>query len=180
MIPYRTFSIVLFLFAVVAGTGHILAEPATSPSTQAATEPADGSIVLKAEAARIHGFKLHLDPKTKNALVYWVDVNEYPEWPRAAKKGTYLVEVTYACPPKSGGEFAVTAAANRVSAKPDHTESWEVFTTKKMGKLTVLNDDTTIALRSLGSRSSRAFISVRSIKLTPTDADSTAPDKKGR
>src|SRR5262245_1564941 len=72
--------------------------PATSPSTKPTTRPApapvvevqpDGALLLKAEGARIHGFRLHLDPKPIPTIVFWVDSSEYPEWPRAvAKKGT--------------------------------------------------------------------------------------------
>ena len=67
--------------------------PSTAPTTAPAAETQpDGSLLLKAEGARIHGYRLHLEPKPEPTLVYWIDMTEYPEWPQAvAKKGTYAV-----------------------------------------------------------------------------------------
>ena len=53
---------------------------------------------------------------------------------------------------------------------PDHTADWFTFTTTKVGTITVLNDQTTLSLRSNG-RITRALINVRSVKLTPVAED---------
>jgi hypothetical protein len=142
--------------------------PATRPTTAPVAEvQADGSIVLAASGARIHGYRLHLESKPIPTLVYWVDADEYPEWPQAAaKKGTYVVEITYSCPARAGGDFAVVAAANRVVGKTKRTADWQTFDAQNLGNLVVLNDDTTIALRCTG-RLDHALMNVRSIRLTP-------------
>jgi hypothetical protein len=153
--------------------------PATQPSTAPAVEvQADGSILLKAAGARIHGFRLHLEAKPEPTLVYWIDMTEYPEWPQAvAKKGTYAVEVTYSCPAKAGGEFVVSGAAGKVVAsKIQHTADWQTFTTVNLGTLTILNDNTTINIRGSG-KVLHALMNLRSIKLTPV-AEEPPKEKK--
>lgn len=162
--------------------------PTTGPSTRPTTAPVvevqpDGSLLLKAEGARIHGYKLHVEPKPIPTIIFWIDASEYPEWPQAvAKKGTYSVEITYSSPAKAGGEFYITAAANKVTAKTETTDDWHTFTTVNIGKLTVLNDDTSIAVRYGAVPSAKfkrasatptihALMNIRSIKLTPTTED---------
>lgn len=127
---------------------------------------ADGVIVLKADAARIHGFHLKLQRKPEPTIMFWIDPNEYVEWPKAVNKGKYEVEVTYSCAPNAGGEFAVVAAANRVTAHTQTTKDWNTFTTQKVGVLRVLNDHTNLALRSTGSIN-HVLMNVREVKLTP-------------
>jgi hypothetical protein len=142
------------------------------PSTKPAPPPvvqvqADGALLLKADGARIHGFKMHLENKPEPTLVFWISNTEYPEWPQAvAKKGTYSVELTYSCAPKAGGDFMVTAAANKIHGKTDNTPDWQTFKTQKLGNISVLNDNTTITLQCTG-RLNFALMDVRSLKLTP-------------
>ncbi|HZK79937.1 MAG TPA: hypothetical protein VFC46_02695 [Humisphaera sp.] len=140
------------------------AAPTTAPVVE--IQP-DGSLLLKAEGARIHGYKMHLVLKPIPTIIFWIDPQESIEWPQAvAKKGKYSVELTYSCPASAGGDVIVAAAANKVTAHPEHTADWFTFTTTKVGTITVLNDHTTLSLRSTG-RITRALINVRSVKLTP-------------
>lgn len=158
--------------------------PSTAPSTQPVAEAQpDGSWLLKAERARIHGYRLHLESKPLPTLVYWIDPIEYPEWPQAVKKGTYLVEVTYSAPARAGGEFLITAAAKQLTAKTEPTADWQTFTTITCGKLTVLNDETSIAVRfgpnlKRGATTTHALMNIRSIKLTPTTEDPVKVKKR--
>jgi len=75
------------------------------------------------------------------------------------------VEITYSCPQRAGGDFAVVAAANRVAGATHATADWHTFETQKVGDLTVLNDNTTISVRCV--RLDHALMNVRLIKLTP-------------
>ena len=61
-------------------------------------QPADAPIVLSAEHAQIHGYQLHLDRSGSGQVVYWVDPQEYLEWPEGGRgAGTFTVELTYSC-----------------------------------------------------------------------------------
>ena len=146
------------------------AKPAP-PATAPVEVLADGSLLLKPQGARIHGYKLRLEKSPQPAIVNWVDPAEYIEWPKAAKKGKYQVEVTLACPPNAGGEFAVTAAAHRTTGRTENTGDWKTFHTIKLhDPLVVLNDDTSIALRSSGNFN-HMLMSVRAVKLIPLPPD---------
>ena len=171
-----TMSLMLALVQIAARADDAK-KPDTAPSPAPVVEvQPDGSLLLKPEGARVHGYRLHLELKPEPTLIFWVDNQEYPEWPRAAaKKGMYSVEITYSCAPRSGGDFAVTAAANRVAGKTEETADWHTFKTVKLGNLKVLNDNTSIAVRATG-KFDRALMNIRSVKLTPVpDADK---DKK--
>jgi hypothetical protein len=169
----------LLIFAVGLAAVGVMADdqkpakpaaPTTAPVTE--VQP-DGSLLLKAEGARIHGYKMHLVLKPTPTIIFWIDPQESIEWPQAiGKKGKYSVEITYSCPESAGGEVIVAAAANKITAHPEHTADWFTFTTTKVGTIAVLNDQTTLSLRSNG-RINRALINVRSVKLTPV-----ADDKK--
>ena len=164
----------VWLLAAVALTCGVLqaASPATAPSTAPAPGvQADGSILLPADAARIHGFKMKLERRPTPTLVHWTDATEMAEWPHAVEsKGTYEVEITYSCPDRAGGEFVIAAGAHKVTANAQHTADWKTFTTVKVGKLKVLNDHTTILLRARDNIA-RALINVRTIRLTPVPAE---------
>ncbi|HET6250426.1 MAG TPA: hypothetical protein VFE47_22250 [Tepidisphaeraceae bacterium] len=163
-------ALLLALFQISA-TADDAKKPATQPAPVVVVQP-DGSLLLKAEGARIHGFKMHLEMKPEPTIIFWVNNQEYPEWPHAAaKKGTYAVEITYSCAPRSGGDFAVTAAANKIQSKTEETADWHTFKTVKLGNLKVLNDNTSISIIANG-RLDRALMNVRSLKLTPI------PDKE--
>ena len=81
--------------------------PATRRQLPVAEVQPDGSILLKAEGARIHGFRLKLEMKPTPTIVLWTADNEYPEWPQAVEKqGTYSVEVdVFAFRREPAGDF---------------------------------------------------------------------------
>src|SRR2546423_200533 len=113
-----------------------------------APAPTDGSIILLPAAARVHGYKLKVQNQPNPVIRYWVDAQEYVEWPKACPKaGQYDVEITYSCAPGAGGEFAVTAGAAHLRAHTEATADWQTFRTAKLGTLNVANDQTTISLR---------------------------------
>lgn len=164
----RNASVALMLISIAAHAPFAARAADPKPTTAPVAEvQADGSVLLKPEGGRIHGFKLKVDRKAEPTLVSWTDSNEYVEWPHAAKKGRYTVEVTYACAPNSGGEFALVAAANRVTGRTESTGDWQTFKTVKLNDpLKVLNDDTSIALRPTGGIN-HVLMNVRSVRLIP-------------
>src|SRR5437016_545064 len=103
----------LFLILIIA-TSPALGEnsknpPATAPTTAPVVEvQEDGSLLMKADGARIIGYKMRLESKPVPALVHWVDNRESIERPQAiAHAGKYRVEITYSCPLGAGGSFVV-------------------------------------------------------------------------
>jgi hypothetical protein len=153
----------VFAAAVFADEPKPKAPPATAP----AEVQADGSLLLTPLGARLHGTKLRVEKLPTPVIVNWVDPIENVEWVKAvAKKGKYDVEITYSCPPNAGGEFVVAAAASKVTGHTENTGNWQTFRTVKLGSVTVLNDQTTVALRPTGAFN-HALMDVRSVKLTP-------------
>jgi hypothetical protein len=164
----RTAALVTVLGALLAVVGFAEEQkPKAPPATAPAEVQADGSLLLTPLGARLHGTKLRVEKLPTPVIVNWVDPIENVEWVKAvAKKGKYEVEITYSCPPNAGGEFVVAAAASKVTGHTENTGNWQTFRTVKLGSVTVLNDQTTVALRPTGAFN-HVLMNVRSVKLTP-------------
>ncbi len=77
--------------------------PATMPGAE--VQP-DGSLLLKAETARILGFKMHWRTSQFPRLPIGSMRHESIEWPKAIQhKGKYEVEITYSCAPARAGNL---------------------------------------------------------------------------
>ncbi|HEX5242580.1 MAG TPA: hypothetical protein VFW23_04895 [Tepidisphaeraceae bacterium] len=157
--------------------------PATRPTVQqnsappqGPSQPTDGSILLTPATARIHGYKLRRAGHTDPIITGWSDSQEYVEWPLACPKAArYEVEVSYSCAPHAGGEFAIHAGSSFARAKTENTGDWQSFTTVKLGTLDVINDNTTLSLRSTGEIR-HALMNLKSVRLIPiSDAAANAP-----
>ena len=157
----------------ILATSVAAAEPSTQPATAPTTAPVvevqpDGSLLFKAEGARVIGYKMHLENKPEPTLVRWVDNRESITWPKGiAHHGRYEVEITYSCPDGAGGGFAVAAGAHKVEAHTEPTADWKTYRSLKLSNtLEVLNDNTTLILRA-PNWIDKALMNFRSIKLTP-------------
>lgn len=134
---------------------------------EAATQPADGSMLLGTANARIHGFQLHIERKPQPHFVYWVDPQEYIEWPHGcARTGKFTVELTYSCAPNAGGNFVFTAGTARLTGHADQTGGWDKWRTLKLGEITISQEKTTAFLKADGNPQN-ALMDVMRVRLIP-------------
>ena len=148
----------LLLVGLIAGVSF--AEPA-------ATQPADGSIVLGTAGAAFHGFQMHVQKKPEPHFVYWVDPQEYIEWPHGcARKGKFDVEITYSCAPGAGGNFIFIAGTGRLQGHAEATGGWEKWKTVKVGNITVTQDGLAAFLKADG-QPQNALLNLLRIRLIP-------------
>lgn len=139
-------------------------EPAKPPVVMV---QADGTLLLKAEGARILGYKMRLENNPTPVLARWVDSREAAEWPMAvAHKGKYKAQLTYSAREPAGGDFTLSAGAAHLDGRAVSTGDWQTFKTLDLGTLAVLNDKTSIVVRPRGDIP-RALMNLKEIKLTP-------------
>src|SRR6185437_15385265 len=74
----------------------------------------DGSIVVHARTASVHGVMLRFEPLPhKNTLGYWVNKNDWAEFEFTVDKpGAFTVEVLQGCGTGSGGADVELATAS--------------------------------------------------------------------
>ncbi|MBN1342380.1 MAG: alpha-L-fucosidase [Phycisphaerae bacterium] len=101
---------------------------------------ADGSIVLHAADAQIHGKGLRFEkPQIEGGnLGYWGEPKDWASWEFAATHpGAYDVTLRYACPNGSqGSSFVVEVGDGRIETKvPSPTGSWDAYQTVSLGRI---------------------------------------------
>lgn len=98
----------------------------------------DGSVVLHARDAAVHGQNLRYEPQPhKNTLGFWTRVEDWASWEfELPAPGRYRVEALQGCGPKSGGaevEFAV--GDQRVTMTVEETGHFQNFVRRDLGEL---------------------------------------------
>lgn len=101
------------------------------------TKQTGDSIELTATDATIHGSAQFEQPK--HCIGYWTDTSCWVNWDlEMTKKGSYNVDVSYACPADSAGStYEVSLNAQKVSGTVDSTGAWETFKTVRIGTVTI-------------------------------------------
>lgn len=143
--PTLAFLAVLALRALPAYPADAPAAPTTQPAPR--LRPAeDGSILLHAKDAAIHGTTVRYEPQpNKNTIGYWTKKDDWVSWEfETTKSGTYHVNILQGCGKGSGGsevELTFTAAeSSKVGEK--HKDAREGQQAKAAGTLKFTVEDT--------------------------------------
>ncbi len=111
--------------------------PQIEPVSTAQHADPDGSFLLKAEDADIHGSSAQVETKDNIPNVgYWTNQNDTVSWDvDVPKEGNYQVEIEYACPAESAGSayrVGVGNAAEGVTGTVGSTGDWNTFHTETL------------------------------------------------
>jgi hypothetical protein len=129
----------------------------------------DGSIVLNAESAKLHGTAIHVDGNDLDGyhVGFWSNREEYVEWTGiSVPAGKYQVELTYGCGQGAGGNFLITANGQTLSGATTSTGNWSQYVTVKLGALTFAGGQTTLSIRPDGPLAI-GLMDMQGITLTP-------------
>ncbi len=105
---------------------------------RAIRQQADGSIVLRAAEADIHGPTPQYESGGgKDNIGWWGDPKDSVRWTlRVEKPGEFDVEVTYSCAAGAGGsEFVVSVAGQDLAGKTKETGAWNRFAPQPLGRV---------------------------------------------
>ena len=131
---------------------------------------ADGTIVLRAAEATIHGDSPRYESGGgKDNIGYWHDPKDYVDWKfKPQKPGAYRVEIVYSCQAGAeGSEFVVALGDQLLSGKSKSTGDWSKFTTVELGTLKIGKADVyTLAVKPKAEPKWKV-IGLQAVILTP-------------
>ena len=129
---------------------------------------ANGSYMLGAEAAELHGDQIKQESQGGQPNIgFWDKADEWISWKvKFSKPGAYKVSASTASP-NGDVEFIVEAASQQLPGRTTQTGSWTEFRETDIGQLKIEQPgDQTIKLRPKDAGSWKA-INLRFIKLAP-------------
>lgn len=133
---------------------------------------ADGSIMLKAVDADVHGTHIgYEEGKDKDYLSNWTEKTDSVSWLfEAPKPGTYAVELTYACDKGlGGGEFEIVLDGKTLQGKVKATGSPTRFAAVPAGTLTLPAAGPATLTIAPVSLAKGLLMSLRSVSLKPVE-----------
>jgi hypothetical protein len=130
----------------------------------------DGSLVLHARDAVIHGQTVRYEPEPhKNTVGYWTDARDWVSWSfDVTRPGTYRVEILQGCGKGSGGskvDFAVAGEVLPVTVQD--TGGFQNFVTREIGRARFEKPGRYVLTVTPKEKPGLAVMDLRQVTLTP-------------
>jgi len=103
-------------------------------------QAADGSVMLAARSAEVHGVMLRFEPLPhKNTLGYWIRADDWASWEfQITKPGNFRLEILQGCGTGSGGsEVDFRLAAQTIAVTVEETGGFQKFVRRDIGTLKI-------------------------------------------
>jgi pimeloyl-ACP methyl ester carboxylesterase len=130
----------------------------------------DGTLLLHARDAVVHGSMLRYEPQTnKNCLGYWVNPEDWAEWRfHVEKAGRYAVELWQGCGKGQGGsDVAVEVDGNKYQFIVEETGHFQIFIPRKLGEVHISKvGDYSLAIKPQ-RKQANAIMDIREVRLIP-------------
>jgi len=145
-------------------------------TTNAAYEPvpippsADGTVVLPAHEATLHGSTLRYEPPAhKNTLGYWTKKEDWVSWEfTVAKPGKFSVEVLQGCGKGSGGaDVEVSVGAEQLSFVVEDTGHFQNFVPRNIGTVSLTTTGPHMLAVKPKTKPGVAVMDLRRVRLQP-------------
>ena len=127
----------------------------------------DGSVVLQAKDATVHGATIRYEPQPhKNTVGYWSDVGDWVSWKvDGLRAGTYAVEVLQGCGKGQGGsEVVVSVGDETLPMVVEDTGHFQNFVPRVIGKVLLPEGAHTVFIRAK-TKKGVAVMDVRQVRL---------------
>ncbi len=148
--------------------------PVVDTTEEAIKPQSDGSYVLTAEDADIHGATAHAENRSGGSDIgYWTNSQDSASWllsVPAAQAGSYQVALEYACQPDSAGSTYSVAVGDGpgISGTVESTGDWDTYQTKTLPGSVTLTAGSNILHVTPQTMPNGAVMNLRRIVLTPT------------
>lgn len=133
------------------------------------TAESDGSFVLHAKDATVHGKTLRYEPEPeKNCLGFWTNPNDWADWKfEVAEPGEFIIEIWQGCGRGQGGsEVRVETGGESFDFVVEDTGHFQNFKPRQLGTLTLKPGVHTLAVKPQ-TKKAAAVMDVRYVKLLP-------------
>jgi arylsulfatase A-like enzyme len=114
--------------------------PTPNPDYRPNPQAKDGTVVLHAKTAEVHGVQLRFEPLPhKDTLGFWTRADDFATWEfEVAKPGTFAVEVLQGCGKGSGGsEVEISAGESKLTFTVKDTGGFQNIEAREVGTLTI-------------------------------------------
>lgn len=161
----------LFCLSVALAAGAAVAEePPAAEKMKPVVQADDGTVLLHARVATIHGTTVRYEPQpNKNTIGYWTDVDDWVSWDfEIIQPGKFKVQILQGCGKGSGGskvDFSVGEQTLKVVVKD--TGGFQNFVNREIGELSLDKPGRyTLAVKPK-TKPGVAVMDLREIKLSP-------------
>ncbi len=151
--------------------------PATNPNYRANPQADDGTIVLPARTADVHGVMLRYEPLPhKNTLGYWVRTDDWASWEFEVREaGTFAVEALVGCGERSGGSVVAFRFGDQVlNLTVPVTGGFQRFLPQRLGRVTIERPGRATLEVRVQSKPGLAAMDLREVRLRPVRAEEPA------
>ena len=165
-----TISSVLWLGGAIAACTAAAEEPPAAEKMKPVVQADDGTVLLHARVATIHGKTARYEPQpNKNTIGYWTNVDDWVSWDfEITQPGKFKVEILQGCGKDSGGSevnFSVGDQTLKVTVKD--TGGFQNFVNREIGELTLGKPGRyTLAVKPK-TKPGVAVMDLRQVKLSP-------------
>jgi len=144
--------------------------PGPNPKFVPDAQAADGTIMLPAKTAEVHGVMVRYEPLPhKNTIGFWVRADDWISWDfRVATPGDFQIEILQGCGTGSGGsQVEFSAAGQSVTATVEETGGFQKFIARPIGKITIAKSgDYKLSVKPK-TKPGAAVMDLRQIRLLP-------------
>jgi hypothetical protein len=145
--------------------------PRPNPGFVPNPQAADGTIVLHARTAEVHGQQLRYEPLPhKNTLGFWTRADDWADWEfQVTKPGAFTVEVLQGCGARSGGsDVEVAVAGQAITFAVKETGGFQNFEARTIGSVKLDRSGRYTLTVKPKSKPGAAVMDLRSVTLKPT------------
>jgi arylsulfatase A len=140
--------------------------PAFVPNPQAA----DGTILLPARTAEVHGIMLRYEPLPhKNTLGFWVRAEDTASWEfTVTKPGAFTLSVLQGCGSKQGGsEVEIAVGEQKLTFTVEDTGHFQNFKDRALGTVTLEKAGRHVLTVTPKKKAAAAVMDLRAVTLKP-------------
>jgi hypothetical protein len=130
----------------------------------------DGTIVLPARTANVHGKQLRFEPLPhKNTLGFWIDAADWASWDfTVTHPGKFRVTVLQGCGKDQGGsEVEIAVGDQRLTFVVEDTGHFQNFKRRDIGSIPIYRARTFSLEVRAKKKAAEAVMDIREIRLTP-------------
>ena len=165
-----TISSVVWLAVAIAACTGAAEEPPAAEKMKPVVQADDGTVLLHARVATIHGTTVRYEPQpNKNTIGYWTDVDDWVSWDfEITQPGKFKVQILQGCGKGSGGSqvnFSVGEQTLKVTVKD--TGGFQNFVNREIGELTIEKPGRYMLAVKPKTKPGVAVMDLREIKLSP-------------
>lgn len=141
-----------------------------APEAFLACQSPDGTVILRARDADIHGQTVRYDSQSdRDSIGYWTDSKDWISWDfTVTQPGVFSVEIRYGCAPgHGGGQYEVEVGHQTLPGKARETDGWFARTSDTLGTVELAQPGRYTLAIKLKTNPGLAVMDLQTVTLRP-------------